>query len=782
MAGDAYAEAVIQDAPQVWWRFEEATGFARDSSGSGSDVTGVVSGTVTRPVPGLLPASTGTAWRFAGGTSGVVRSVAGSFSHAAFTAELWFNAASFANSPVLMAHDRDGNPGDLRWRCHLDADGRVWVVYRLAGGSTVASAMCSGPALSVGATYHLVVTYDGSAFGWYLNGEPYGDPAPVESLDVASGGLLEVAAIRNTLTSATLDGVVDEFAYYPSVLPLSRIAAHFDAGTTVPEPPTRVVYHIPNNSAGASAPVAAPIDSDFWTEGNAGTAREMRTVRQNTPVADRSRVPGSTTGEKVRHDFRWVSTPVVRVGVLSGTVRLAIQARQNGSAATRLAWVVRILRADGTVRGNLVPARAVVDMPIAAAATGMVDAVTFTGVTFEPGDRLQIEIGRATSAVGSTSQYGSVMYYGDPEGAPYVTPGTTGDSVPYLELLFGDDAGETPRVDAQLTGTGAFTATAVDATPPPEPTTPSVAVDLTGGGVFSAGVDRPGPAIDVHVTGSGAFTAVAGTSPMRAAHLAGSGDFTATAASENGYVLAPAYLLVLDPTIEQTPDTVRVTMSNTRPLVEVVFRIDGVEVARDTSDVNGDVLELVLPVGRQFGAGMHTVTGTTAHRSAAGTFEVLADPNALPQPQAPSTPPQFVPEAVNRWVLQDRMPGGLGTWVMPINPTSMSSPHVRKTVASVSTTAVRGTPHVSEGAEPVEWEFAGFAPDKAFQDQLIAFSQLPYRFYLIDHRGRAWTVAISRLTITPRKRTKDATGTSSDWLADYSVALALFSQTPQEQA
>ena len=120
---------------------------------------------------------------------------------------------------------------------------------------------------------------------------------------------------------------------------------------------------------------------------------------------------------------------------------------------------------------------------------------------------------------------------------------------------------------------------------------------------------------------------------------------------------------------------------------------------------------------------------------------------------------------------------------MPINPTSMGSPHVRKTVAAVATTAVRsGRPHVSEGATPVEWEFAGFAPDKAFQDKLIAYSELPYRFYLVDHRGRAWTVAITRLSIVPRKRHKDSSGASNDWLADYTVAVALFSQTPQEPA
>jgi hypothetical protein len=287
------------------------------------------------------------------------------------------------------------------------------------------------------------------------------------------------------------------------------------------------------------------------------------------------------------------------------------------------------------------------------------------------------------------------------------------------------------------------------------------------------------------LTGTGNFTATRAlvtSAPQVAGALVGTGTFTATVDGGDGPVLAPAYLLVSDAEVDQPPGTITVAVANFEPLTVVTFTIDGVTVTGEQTDASGAIVEMTIPVARQFAAGPHAVAATTATRTASGAFTVLTDAAPLPQPQAPSAPPQAVPNAVNRWVFQDTMPGGLGTWVMPINPTSMGNPHVRKTVAVVSTTTVRGRPHVSEGATPVEWEFAGFAPDKAFQDKLIAYSRLAYRFYVIDHRGRAWTVAIARLAITPRKRSRDTTGAESDWMADYTVALALFSQTPQELA
>lgn len=346
-------------------------------------------------------------------------------------------------------------------------------------------------------------------------------------------------------------------------------------------------------------------------------------------------------------------------------------------------------------------------------------------------------------------------------------------------------------VDAVLTGTGEFTASiATD-------TLGVVDADLTGSGAFTA-TSYPVFGVDADLTGSGAVTATSYAVRSVTGTMTGTGTFgtlveqqlTVEGDVSTGYgseidgtmvVPAPAYLGVLDPVVDQPPATITVVMSGLTPLATVTFRIDDVIVGTGTADVQGDVDATSLVVDRQFAAGAHVVSGTTADHEASAAFTITADATTLPAVPAPDAPPAVVPDSVGsngvqRWVFQD--PGGLGSWIMPINPTAMSNPHVRKSVGAVVTTAVHGRPHVSEGARPVEWEFSGLCLSEAFQDQLIAYSELPRRFYLIDHRNRAWTVAIASLDIRPRKRVME-NGVAQDWLADYTARVVLFSQTPQ---
>lgn len=82
------------------------------------------------------------------------------------------------------------------------------------------------------------------------------------------------------------------------------------------------------------------------------------------------------------------------------------------------------------------------------------------------------------------------------------------------------DSSGPPSVTADLTGSGAFTATVSAIV--------TIAATLTGTGAFTADAEVANPSVSADITGSGAFTATAVPAFVRTADLTGSGAFTAT--------------------------------------------------------------------------------------------------------------------------------------------------------------------------------------------------------------------------------------------------------------
>jgi hypothetical protein len=244
------------------------------------------------------------------------------------------------------------------------------------------------------------------------------------------------------------------------------------------------------------------------------------------------------------------------------------------------------------------------------------------------------------------------------------------------------------------------------------------------------------------------------------------------------------YVNVLDPTIERAPASLRVDVAAATPLGEVIFEVDGVEVWRATADVDGELPRVPVPISRVAApaAGTYTLTVTDATTGVgSGTFVALRAPAALPAALPADVSPMIVPNSTGRWVLQDLAPGGLGSWVMPVNPQSMTSPHFERVVQFDHTTAVdTGQAHVSEGAvEARAWRLAGYYPDESYHDQLAAYAGLKRRFYVIDHRGRAWKVAARALSALPRKRQRDEVSQDNDWAGAWQLELVIYDQIPE---
>lgn len=217
---------------------------------------------------------------------------------------------------------------------------------------------------------------------------------------------------------------------------------------------------------------------------------------------------------------------------------------------------------------------------------------------------------------------------------------------------------------------------------------------------------------------------------------------------------------IMNPTIAITPASLTVTVSEALSSEDVVFLVDGIETLRHPPDSTGSLSLVSVPVPATSVTGEHDlVVLQGVSGSGAATFTVLNAAIPPPVQTGPDAPPVQIPGAiqlngVRRWVLQDLMPGGLGSWVMPMNPAEMGSPAFTRELTVKGTTASveqGGQFHVYEDAfTPVPWEFSGYLPTEEMREQLEAYAALNRRWYLHDHRGRAWKVVFEALNLEAR--------------------------------
>lgn len=257
-----------------------------------------------------------------------------------------------------------------------------------------------------------------------------------------------------------------------------------------------------------------------------------------------------------------------------------------------------------------------------------------------------------------------------------------------------------------------------------------------------------------------------------------------------------------DPIIEQAPGILVVSVTEALALTKVDFYIDTTLVYSANSDSQGELEAISLAISRSIGtAGTHTLTvRQTGAVTASATFQILEPPPVEPTAYSPDADPIQVPgtlteNGTRRWVWQDLYPtskGGLGSWIMPLNPQEMTSPFTqlnitgRHTVSGAARTALtthlnrptdEGQFHVFEGSlVPQDWTFKGYCPTKEMRDMMMTYRNLNRRLYIIDHRNRAWKVAIIDCAFTSKLR-QNFNNDQTDWGADYEVTCVILDQT-----
>jgi signal peptidase I len=223
-----YVGAVLADQPYGFWLLDEQPGTQYATDRSGNDRTGQYYGALALGRPGGLVHNPGTSVSTSGGRVVLGRNLV--TSPAAYSVELWFRAGSGSTGFLAgFENDRDNNPvGSLADRIvQMDSAGRV-VFGRWANRS---STITSPRTYDDGAWHHLVVTNTSGRYTvLYVDGVAVA--AGNTSQDSTYAGYWRVgqgstgSSFGNT---SAFTGDIDNVSIFHTVLPSSRVAAHWAA-------------------------------------------------------------------------------------------------------------------------------------------------------------------------------------------------------------------------------------------------------------------------------------------------------------------------------------------------------------------------------------------------------------------------------------------------------------------------------------------------------------------------------------------------------------------------
>lgn len=214
-----YFQAVMSDAPTLYWRLNETSGTSiADSSGNArtGTYTALTSG------PGLLTTDSDLA---AVNPLGTVASAA--WMDTSFvTAEIIIKPTALVSVYYIFGRDfnatNGGAAGAAAWRLDIASSKIRWIILT-AGAPTVYQTCTGATTLATDTIYHVVGTFDGTNSNLYLNGALDGSIPVSGTMKLPTTGIY----IGNANVGATnFPGTMDEAAVYGTALSPTQVATH----------------------------------------------------------------------------------------------------------------------------------------------------------------------------------------------------------------------------------------------------------------------------------------------------------------------------------------------------------------------------------------------------------------------------------------------------------------------------------------------------------------------------------------------------------------------------
>jgi hypothetical protein len=218
---------VAVDNPKFWAKLNETSGTAAIDSGS-AGLTGSYAASPTLGQPPLINANTSVL--FNGTTQYATFATSlNQFQDDTFTMECWVKPTTISNSPILMHVGNNADAafqGGFNWI--LSSSGAIAFNTYDAGfvGATTATGL-----IVAGNTYHLAVKVDVPGnVRFYINGAFEEQVNVAWDINAHLTNPLLLCALQGATKSNFLNGTMDEFVLYPTLLSDARILAHYNAG------------------------------------------------------------------------------------------------------------------------------------------------------------------------------------------------------------------------------------------------------------------------------------------------------------------------------------------------------------------------------------------------------------------------------------------------------------------------------------------------------------------------------------------------------------------------
>jgi hypothetical protein len=234
---------IAADSPIVWWKLDEASGAAADSSGNGNN--GTVAGDVTHGAESLD--GEGTSMRFNIDSSGspagavAINGISG-FPTGDITAELLFSVETSQDDHATISYAEGAESNEFL--IFLDAPNGVLQLTLYVGGTPIITnldlrpfgGVPLHPSVKHGITnHHLMCSYDTSTGQTVvvIDGIKMYDEVTQSGLTMVDGGYFLVGQDQDSFgggfqTSQDFEGRMAQVAVYDVVLPISRMFAHYE--------------------------------------------------------------------------------------------------------------------------------------------------------------------------------------------------------------------------------------------------------------------------------------------------------------------------------------------------------------------------------------------------------------------------------------------------------------------------------------------------------------------------------------------------------------------------
>lgn len=224
-----YATAVAASSPWAWWRLDETSGPAADSSGNGRAASLSTSG-LTRGVDGALTSSTAYAFD---GVSGCLSTTGTHIDPQTFTLELWFRTTSRDGGLLVGMESTGAQPSGLTTydrALFLTAAGNVAFGTKPSGYVTVTS-----PATyNDGRWHHVAATLGATGQRLHVDGVLVASSANTTAAALVGGWHAGCGTVDPGFTGAPsvghLAADLDEVAVYTTALPAATVAARWGSG------------------------------------------------------------------------------------------------------------------------------------------------------------------------------------------------------------------------------------------------------------------------------------------------------------------------------------------------------------------------------------------------------------------------------------------------------------------------------------------------------------------------------------------------------------------------